>query len=91
MCGSQGMNSALVLLVQVRTRAVSIVMDTSGLQETALFQLHKCREDDLFTKKLLPQLIQTSAATNTHQQYLLHHHRINIFLSLLVLKIKNKF
>lgn len=32
------MNSALVLLVQVRIRAVSIVMDTSGLQETALSQ-----------------------------------------------------
>lgn len=32
------MNSALALLVQVSVRAVSIVMDTSELQETALSQ-----------------------------------------------------
>ena len=32
------MNSALVLLVQLRIRAVSIVMDKSGLQETVLSQ-----------------------------------------------------
>ncbi len=37
-CGSQRMNSVLVLLVQVRIRAVSIVMCTQGLQETALSQ-----------------------------------------------------
>lgn len=42
-CGSQRMNSALVLFVQVRRRAVSAVMGTHGSQETALSQgAHAC-------------------------------------------------
>lgn len=50
------MNSALVLLVQVRIRAVSVVMDTWITIETALSQcvcvcvFHKGRENDLITK-----------------------------------------
>lgn len=56
------MNSAMVLLVQVRIRAVSIVMDTSGLQETALSQL--LRAEKGFIYKTTTALTHTSVVSS---------------------------